>query len=104
MASDIYVQITAAQRATGRSRTVVVLVTASALALQSAQDQESPNPIQPKAVAKKLAEPFAKYAFTHRTLFDDYDVSYAFYEEMPSELRGKEPHWTQDGLWGWLLG
>jgi hypothetical protein len=55
------------------------------------------------AIARKLAEPFAKYVFTHRTIFDDYEVSYAFYENEPHEISGKPPHLTQSGLKAWIV-
>ena len=101
MASDIYVQITASQNAAGKSRSVVVRVPASTI--QSLERDGPSNPIQEKAVAKKLAEPFAKYAFTHRAIFDDYEVSYAFYENKPSEIKGRAPQLTQKGLQAWFI-
>jgi hypothetical protein len=83
---DIYVQVTASQRGAGKSRSIIVLVPESVR--QSAQEA---GPLEEHAIAQKLAEPFAKYAFSHRTIFDDYKVSYAFYENEPDDLGGRSP-------------
>jgi hypothetical protein len=98
---DIYVQVTASQDSAGKSRSVIVLVPASIR--QSFRETGQSKPNQENAIARKLAEPFAKYAFTHRTVFDHYEVSYAFYENEPSEINGRLPQLTQDGLQAWIV-
>src|SRR5215467_6221393 len=70
---NIYVQITASQRG-GKSRSVVVLVPESAR--KAFEETGQSKPTEAVAIARKLAEPLARYAFTHRTIFDDYEVSY----------------------------
>ena len=50
---------------------------------QSFREVGKSKPDEENAIARKLAEPFAKYAFTHRTIFDHYEVSYAFYKDEP---------------------
>ena len=101
MASDIYVQITASRIPAGRTRSVIVLVPETAL--RSFGGDGHLSPAAERAIAKKLADPFAEYAFTHRTIFDDYEVSYAFYENEPSEIHNKSPQWTQGGLQAWVI-
>jgi|SRR5690349_15065278 hypothetical protein len=99
--SDIYVQVTASQRSGGRSRSVLVLVPDSVR--QSFQSAGESKRLEENAIAQKLAEPFAKYAFSHRTIFDDYEVSYAFFENEPYEIKGKSPQLTQNGLKAWVV-
>jgi hypothetical protein len=98
---NIYVQITASQGVAGKSRSVVVLVPESAR--KAFEEAGRSKPAEADAIARKLAEPFAKYAFTHRTIFDDYEVSYAFYENEPHEISGRPPHLTQNGLKAWIV-
>ena len=98
---DIYVQVTASQGSAGKARSVFVLVPAKIR--QSFRKTSQVKPDEENAIARKLAEPFAKYAFTHRTIFDDYEVSYAFYENEPSEIEGRPPHLTQDRLQAWIV-
>ena len=98
---DIYVQITASQEATGKSRSVIVRVPESAR--QAFEEPGRSKPAEADAIARKLAEPLARYAFTHRTIFDDYEVSYACYESKPHEIAGRPPHLTQHGLEAWIV-
>jgi hypothetical protein len=95
---NIYVQVTALQGLSGKSRSVIVLVPEFVR-----QSSEEAGPIEENAIAKKLAEPFAKYAFSHRTIFNDYEVSYAFYEAEPYEIKGRSPQLTQNGLKAWIV-
>jgi hypothetical protein len=98
---DIYVQVTASQRSAGKSRSVIVLVPAKIR--QSFGEGRQSKPDQENAIARKLAEPFARYAFTHRTIFDHCEVCYAFYEDEPLEIKGRPPQLTQDGLQAWIV-
>jgi hypothetical protein len=98
---DIYVQVTASHGSAGKSRSVIVLVPAKIR--QSFRETRQTKLDEENAIARKLAEPFAKYAFTHRTIFDHYKVSYAFYENEPSEIEGRPPQLTQDGLQAWIV-
>jgi hypothetical protein len=98
---DIYVQVTASQSSAGKSRSVIVLVPASIR--QSFREMGQSKPDEENSIARKLAEPFAKYAFTHRTIFGHYEVSYAFYENEPCEIKGRSPQLTQDGLQAWIV-
>jgi hypothetical protein len=61
------------------------------------------KPLKEHAIAQKLAEPLAKYAFSHRTIFDDYEITYAFLENEPHEVRGRSPQLTQNGLKAWII-
>jgi hypothetical protein len=98
---EIYVQVTASERSGGKSRSVIVLV--PAFARQSFESAGHSNQLDEKAIAQKLAEPFAKYAFSHRRIFDDYEVSYAFFESEPHEIKGRLPQLTQNGLKAWVV-
>jgi hypothetical protein len=93
VSGDIYVQVTASERSGGKSRSVIVLV--PVFALQSSELARQPNQLDEITIAQKLAEPFAKYAFSHRRIFDDYEVSYAFFESEPHEIKGRLPQLTQ---------
>jgi hypothetical protein len=98
---DIYVQITASQRTGGKSRSVIVLVPdVVRLSFEPAGGFKS---LKEHTIAQKLAEPFAKYAFSHRTIFDDYEISYEFLENEPHEVRGRSPQLTQNGLKAWII-
>ena len=98
---DIYVQVTASQDSAGKSRSIFVLVPAKIR--QSFRETSQVKPDEENAIARKLAEAFAKYAFTHRTIFDHYEVSYAFYKHEPSEIKDRPPQLTQDGLQAWIV-
>jgi hypothetical protein len=98
---DIYVLVTASQRSAGKSRSVIVLVPAKIR--QAFRETRQSKPDEENAIARQLAEPFAKYAFTHRTIFDHYEVSYAFYEHEPPEIKGRQPQLTQDELQAWIV-
>jgi hypothetical protein len=98
---DIYVQITASQGSAGKSRSVIVLVPAKIR--RSFRETRQTNLDEENAIARKLAEPFAKYAFTHRRIFDHYEVSYSFYENEPSTIECGPPQLTQDGLQAWIV-
>ena len=98
---DIYVLVTASQGSAGKSRSVIVLVPAKIR--QAFRETRQSKPDEENAIARKLAEPFAKYAFTHRTIFEHYEVSYAFYEHEPPEIKGRQPQLTQDELQAWIV-
>ena len=98
---EIYVQVTASERSGEKSRSVIVLV--PEFARQSFESAGHSNQLDEKAIAQKLAEPFAKYAFSHRRIFDDYEVSYAFFESEPHEIKGRLPQLTQNGLKAWVV-
>jgi hypothetical protein len=97
---EIYVQITASECSSEKSRSVIVLVPASRQSFESAGQF---NQLDEKTIAQKLAEPFAKYAFSHRRIFDAYEVSYAFFESEPHDIKGRLPQLTQDGLKAWVV-
>jgi hypothetical protein len=96
---DIYVQITASQGE--KSRSVVVLVPESAR--RSSGETGKSKPEEQNAAAQRLAEPFARYAFTHRTIFHHHEVAYAFYQTEPEEIKGRAPQLTQNGLRAWII-
>ena len=97
---DIYVQVTASGAA-GKSRSVIVLIPRSAR--EPFEEAGQHKRLDENAIAQKLAEPFAKYAFTHRTIFNDYEVSYSVYADEPQEIEGRSPQLTQNGLKAWIL-
>jgi len=80
---------------------VVVLVPESAR--KAFEEAGQSKPAEAVAIARKLAEPLARYVFTHRTIFDDYEVRYGFYENEPLEISGRPPHLTQNGLEAWIV-
>src|ERR1700744_3219212 len=64
---DIYVQITASSQASGKTRSVIVLVPRANI--EHFRRQKSDLKSDDHSIAKILAEPLAEYAFTHRTIF-----------------------------------
>jgi hypothetical protein len=97
---DIYVQVTASGPV-GKSRSVIVLVPRSAR--EPFQEAGQYKRLDENAIAQKLAEPFAKYAFTHRTIFNDCEVSYSVYHDEPQEIGGRSPQLTQNRLKAWIV-
>jgi hypothetical protein len=98
---DIYVQVTASEASSGKSRSVIVLVPrANRENLRQAQkDAKSDDNV----IARLLAEPLAGYAFTHRTIFSRFEVSYSFSSSPPDEISGRHPSLSQNGLKAWVL-
>ena len=99
--ADIYVQITASSQSPNRTRTAVVRVPRACIDKfrQEKKDLRSDD----NTVAKLLAEPLAKYAFTHRTIFAKYELAYSFALTVPSEIEGRSPNLSQAGLKAWVI-
>jgi hypothetical protein len=100
-ADDIYVQITASSQASGTSRSVVVLVPRANREKFRTEQHDAKS--DENAVARKLAEPLAGYAFTHRTIFSAFEISHLFLSAPPKEIEGRSANLTQSGLKAWVL-
>jgi hypothetical protein len=98
---DIYVQITAFSQSSGRSRSVIVLVPRANI--ENFRRQRSDAKSEDYSIAKILAEPLAGYAFTHRTIFSDFELSHFFLTTPPSEIEGRSPNLSQSGLKAWVV-
>ena len=99
--NDIYVQITAYSESPNRTRTAIVRVPQVCID-KFRQEKKDPHS-DDNTVAKSLAEPLAKYAFTHRTIFTKYELAYSFALTAPSEIEGRSPNLSQAGLKAWVI-
>jgi hypothetical protein len=99
--SDIYVQVTATSEASEKSRSVVVLVPRKNI--ENFRNQKNNGMIDDHSIAKSLAEPLARYAFTHRTIFSKFAISHSFFETPPTEIEGRSPNLSQSGLKAWTI-
>jgi hypothetical protein len=98
---DIYVQITASSASSGKSRSVIVLVPRANI--ERFRTEKSNKSAEDQSVARLLAEPLARYAFTHRTIFPSFEISHAFFAAAPREIEGKSPNLSQSGMKAWVL-
>jgi hypothetical protein len=98
---DIYVQITATSEASEKSRSVIVLVPRENI--ENFRKQKNDRMSNDHAIAQSLAEPLARYAFTHRTIFSRFEISHAFSETPPTEIEGRSPNLSQSGLKAWAI-
>ena len=98
---DIYVQLTASSGSTGKSRSVIVLVPRANI--ERFREQWNDSKSNDHDVAKALADPLAKYAFTHRIIFSTFEISYSFQGSPPSEIEGRSPNISQSGLKAWVV-
>jgi hypothetical protein len=99
--SDIYVQVTATSEAFKKSRSVVVLVPRENI--ENFRKQKSRRISDDHAIAQSLAEPLARYAFTHRTIFGKFEISYSFSTTAPTEIEARSPTLSQSGLKAWAI-
>ncbi len=99
--SDIYVQVTATSEASEKSRSVVVLVPRENI--ENFRKQKSNRISDDHSIAQTLAEPLARYAFTHRTIFSKFNISHSFSTTPPTEIEGKSPNLSQSGLKAWAI-
>ena len=99
--SDIYVQVTATSGASGRSKSVVVLVPRRKIEeCKAAIESKKPDD---ESIARQLADPLASYVFTHRPSFGSFKVAYAFSAVPPPEIASESPELTRGDLKAWLL-
>jgi hypothetical protein len=98
--NDIYVQVTASFGSSAKSRSVVVFVPRKNIARAIEQEGSDSDDT---AIAKSLAAPLVKYAFTHRQISPAYTLSYSFYAAAPTEIRGQSPNLSQAGLKAWII-
>ncbi len=98
---DIYVQLTASSGFSGISRSVVVLVPRANI--EKFREQQNDSKSDDHYVAKSLADPLAKYAFTHRTIFSTFEISHSFHQSPPSEIKDRSPNISQSGLKAWVV-
>jgi hypothetical protein len=99
---DVYVQITATSEFAERSRSVVVLVPRENI--ENFKRQKGNRVSDDHSIAQILAEPLAKYAFTHRSIFSRFEISHSFSTTRPAEIEGKSPNLSQSGLKAWSIG
>jgi len=100
-AGDIYVQITATSETSERSRSVVVLVPQENI--ENFRKQKDDRRSDDHSIARSLAEPLAKYAFTHRTIFSKFELAHSFLQTPPPEIAGRSPNLSQSGLKAWVI-
>ena len=100
-AEDIYVQITASSQSSGKARSVIILVPGPNLDQFRSQKKDAKSTDQ--TIARALADPLAEYAFTHRTIFSTFELSYSYLLTPPHEIEGKSPNITQRGLKAWVV-
>jgi hypothetical protein len=99
---DIYVQITASSsQSLGKLRSVIVLVPCANI--ENFRRQKNDSKSDDQHIAKTLAEPLAGYAFTHRTIFSTFELTYSFMTTPPSEIEGRSPNLSQSGLKAWVI-
>src|SRR6516162_5005234 len=96
---DIYVQVTATSD--GKSRSVVVQVPRQNI--ENFRKQKNDKISSDHSIAQSLAEPLARYAFTHRTIFGDFKISHSFSTTPPTEIEGRSPNLSQSGLKAWAI-
>jgi hypothetical protein len=96
---DIYVQVTA--MSDEKSRSVVVLVPRENI--ENFRKQKNDKISSDHSIAQSLAEPLARYAFTHRTIFSEYEISHSFSNTAPTEIEGRSPNLSQSGLKAWAI-
>ena len=98
---DVYVQITASSQSSGKARSVIILVPSANIGRFRKQKNDAKTDDQ--TIAKSLAAPLAEYAFTHRTIFSTFELSYSYLSAPPHEIEGKSPNITQSGLRAWVV-
>jgi hypothetical protein len=101
LTDDIYVQVTASAAASGKSRSVVVLVPRANRENYRREQKDAKS--DDNAIARLLAEPLAEYSFTHRTIFSVFEISHTFFLTPPREIEGRSPNLSQSGLKAWIL-
>jgi hypothetical protein len=97
----IYVQVTASSESSRKLRTVVVFVPRANI--ENFRKQKNDSKSDDHSVAKSLAEPLVRYAFTHRTIFSTFELSHSFPQAPPCEIEGKSPNLSQSGLKAWVV-
>jgi hypothetical protein len=99
--SDIYVQVTATSETSEKSRSVIVLVPRANI--ENFKREKNNRAPDDYSIAQSLAEPLARYAFTHRTIFSKFQISHSFSTTPPTEIEGKSPSLSQSGLKAWAI-
>jgi hypothetical protein len=97
---DIYVQVIASSEIARQSRSVVVLVPRANI--EHFRIQKSDSTSDDRSIAKSLAEPLARYAFTHRAIFSTFELTHSFSSAPPDEIAGRSPNLSQSGLKAWI--
>jgi hypothetical protein len=98
---DIYIQITASSESSNKSRTAIVYVPRTSI--DKFREEKNDFRSDDNAVAKLLADPLARYAFTHRTIFSTYKLACSFSLTPPAEIDGRSPNLSQAGLKVWVV-
>jgi hypothetical protein len=102
MPSDnIYVQLTATSESSDKLRSVVVLVPRENI--ENFRKQKNDERQDDHSIALSLAEPLARYAFTHRTIFGKFQMSHSFSVTPPNDIEGRSPNLSQSGLKAWAI-
>jgi len=98
---DIYVQVTATSEVAGRCRSVVVLVRGKTI--EEYKSKPAANKDDDQAIARRFADPLARYIFTHRSTLGSFKIAYSFSATPPPEIERELPDFTREDLKAWLL-
>jgi hypothetical protein len=98
---DIYVQVTASPGASGRSKSVVVLVPRRII--EEHKSKIGTKKRDDQSIARYFADPLASYVFTHRAAFGSFKVAHSFCATPPPEIAGEPPELTRGELKAWVL-
>ena len=96
---NIFVQVTATAKSSGRVKSIVVLVPREKIE-DYRMSTKMPGDNQ---IARQLAEPLAMNLFTHRASFGNFKVAHMFSLDPPPEIEGKPPEIVRGGLKAWIL-
>ena len=98
---DIYVQVTATSEVSGQCRSVVVLVRKKTI--QEYKSKAAANKDDDQAVARRFADPLARYIFTHRSNLGSFKIVHSFSATPPPEIEREQPDFAREELKAWLL-
>jgi hypothetical protein len=101
MTTDIYVQVTATSEVPGRCRSVVVLVPGRTI--EGYKSKPAAKKDDDQAIARRFADPLARYIFTHRSTLGTFKIAHSFSATPPPEIEGEPPDFRREDLNAWLL-
>jgi hypothetical protein len=98
---DIYVLVTATFGGSGHIKSVVVLVPRKSIEeYRSSVPGTKPND---ESIARELADPVARYVFTHRPALGSFRVAHSFSATPPPEIEGEAAEFTREEVKAWVL-
>ena len=56
-----------------------------------------------QAIARRFADPLARYIFTHRSTLGSFKIAHSFSPSPPPEIEREPPDVTREELKAWLL-